>query len=72
MTRAPWLAVVALAAIAQTPEAPRQQVVQRFEQATVPVGQPLPQIALHDAEGRPFHTRQLVGSYTVLVTGCLT
>lgn len=36
------------------------------------VGAPLPDLAVYDAEGRPFQLGQLKGRYTVLVFGCLT
>ncbi|MEZ5356336.1 MAG: hypothetical protein R2762_27185 [Bryobacteraceae bacterium] len=64
------LAVGAAAALAQ--ESPREQQTRRFEQNAVAVGAPFPKLALYDGDGKPFHTRQLVGSYSVLITGCLT
>lgn len=36
------------------------------------VGQLLPDVTLHTADGKPFPLRSVKGSYTVLVFGCLT
>jgi hypothetical protein len=36
------------------------------------VGQPLPDIAVYDAEGKEFSLSSLKGDYSVLVFGCLT
>lgn len=35
-------------------------------------GQPLPNVTIFDAEGKPFSLSQLRGHYSVLVFGCLT
>lgn len=36
------------------------------------IGQLLPDVTLHTADGKPFPLRSVKGSYTVLVFGCLT
>jgi len=36
------------------------------------VGQLLPDVTLHTADGKPFPLRSVKGSHTVLVFGCLT
>ena len=35
-------------------------------------GDPFPELDVYDADGNPFNTRSLTGTYTVLVNGCLT
>ena len=35
-------------------------------------GDPFPELDVYDADGTPFNTRTLAGTYTVLVSGCLT
>ena len=43
-------------------------------QRPMPLGQGdlFPQLDVYDADGNPFNTRSLAGTYTVLVSGCLT
>jgi cytochrome oxidase Cu insertion factor (SCO1/SenC/PrrC family) len=36
------------------------------------IGEALPEVQLYLADGTPFSTSQLKGSYSVLVFGCLT
>jgi cytochrome oxidase Cu insertion factor (SCO1/SenC/PrrC family) len=36
------------------------------------IGDPLPDVGAYDSNGKPFPLRNLRGSYTVLVFGCLT
>jgi hypothetical protein len=43
-----------------------------FRQRGLQVGDVLPDLGVFDADGKPFNLRSLIGSYTVLVTGCLT
>ncbi|GIW92258.1 MAG: hypothetical protein KatS3mg110_0299 [Pirellulaceae bacterium] len=43
-----------------------------FDRRSPAVGEPLPDITIYDAEGRPFSLSRLRGHYTVLVFGCLT
>lgn len=57
---------------AQREETPRQKVVSRFEASGLKEGSAFPDVAIYDARGNPFQTSALKGSYTVLVTGCLT
>ena len=52
---------------------PRADVTQRFERAAPRVGEPMPELTVHDAEGGDVQLRDLLeGHYTVLVLGCLT
>ncbi|MGH7202552.1 MAG: hypothetical protein ACREJB_18240 [Planctomycetaceae bacterium] len=51
---------------------PREQVNRRFEETTPALGEPLPDVTLYDAAGKPFRLGSLKGSHTVLVFGCLT
>lgn len=53
-------------------ESPRDQVNRGFESKAPGVGEPLPEVAVVDADGREFQLRSLRGKYTVLVFGCLT
>lgn len=53
-------------------ETPRQAVVRQFERTAPAIGEPLPQVELYDARGKPVRLAELRGSYTVLVFGCLT
>ena len=50
----------------------REQVNWQFESKAPGIGEPLPDITVLDAEGRDFPLRDLRGSYSVLVFGCLT
>ncbi len=50
----------------------RRQLQTRFEATSPDVGESLPDVSLFDADGKPFHLRNLKGDYTVLVFGCLT
>lgn len=50
---------------------PREQVDRRFASGPA-VGDPLPDVSVYDADGKPFETSQLRGHYSVLVFGCLT
>jgi|GEM_PF-3423669 cytochrome oxidase Cu insertion factor (SCO1/SenC/PrrC family) len=42
------------------------------ERANLPVGVPLPSVTVYDAQGQAFNLSELKGSYSVLVSGCLT
>lgn len=53
-------------------ETPRQAVVRQFERDAPAIGEPLPDIELYDARGKPVRLAELRGNYTVLVFGCLT
>lgn len=48
------------------------QLQSRFESTAPAVGEPLPHIQVFDEKGQPFQLKNLKGSYTVLVFGCLT
>lgn len=50
----------------------RNRVIQQFLREAPEVGEPLPDVQIFDADGRPFSLSQLKGHYTVLVFGCLT
>ncbi|MFQ5741116.1 MAG: hypothetical protein ACE5JX_19105 [Acidobacteriota bacterium] len=50
----------------------RNSPVRRFEEEAPQVGEPLPDVTVLDSRGQPFPLRNLKGSYTVLVFGCLT
>lgn len=66
------LSAVAAFAQEQAPENPREAVRRQFLASGLDVGSPFPDVPIHDAEGKPFRTGDLRGSYCVLVTGCLT
>ena len=51
---------------------PQRALEGTFSRTAPEPGDPLPDITLLDAEGRPFHLRSLKENYTVLVFGCLT
>ncbi|MFT5366337.1 MAG: hypothetical protein ACI8V2_001284 [Candidatus Latescibacterota bacterium] len=40
--------------------------------ANLPVDVPLPSVIVYDAQGQAFNLSELKGSYSVLVSGCLT
>lgn len=82
-TRMTWgLAAVSLclglgpAAAEETEKAtpnPVQLVVDRFEAAAPEVGEPMPNVEIHDAQGNKIWLHDVLkGHYTVLVLGCLT
>jgi cytochrome oxidase Cu insertion factor (SCO1/SenC/PrrC family) len=63
-----WLVLTAIATAGQA-----QQRGQSDRISGVPeIGQPLPEVTVYLPDGTPFSTRELKGSYTVLVFGCLT
>lgn len=43
-----------------------------LERAGLKVGSPIPDVTIHDAEGKEFSLSSLRGSHAVLVFGCLT
>lgn len=43
-----------------------------LQRAGLKIGMPMPNIKIHDEQGREFNTASLKGSYTVLTFGCLT
>jgi hypothetical protein len=43
-----------------------------LENAGLKVGNPLPDITIHDAQGNPFRMTDLKGKHSVVVFGCLT
>lgn len=45
---------------------------QWFEESGLKTGDLFPDVAVFDAQGKPFNTKSLKGQYTVLVNGCLT
>ncbi len=51
---------------------PGQVLVLRFDRAAPQIGDPLPDAAGLDADGKEFKLRSLKGHYTVLTFGCLT
>ena len=51
---------------------PGQRLVLRFDRAAPQIGDPLPDVAGLDADGKEFKLRSLKGHYTVLTFGCLT
>ena len=53
-------------------ENPRESVRRQFQASGLEIGSQFPDVQIFDAEGKPFQTADLRGSYTVLVTGCLT
>ncbi len=61
-------------AMAQPPssESMRARLQRRFDATSPDVGEPLPDVTLFDADGKPFSLRRLKEHYTVLVFGCLT
>jgi len=60
--------------MAQPPaaESMRARLQQRFDSTSPDVGEPLPDVTVFDADGKPFALRRLKDHYTVLVFGCLT
>ena len=69
--------VVALAVIsapaAQSRSGAREAVNRRFDAAAPAVGEPMPEVTLHSADGDAVRLGDLLqGHYTVLVLGCLT
>ena len=56
----------------ETPRAKKQAVEDSFQAFPLKPGEPVPEVDVHDADGRTFNTRTLKGKYTVFVTGCLT
>lgn len=63
--------VMALPAAAQRGNLPRGDAA--FGGGAFPaVGSVLPDVSAFDEQGKPFSTKSLRGSYTVLVFGCLT
>lgn len=36
------------------------------------IGEPLPAVDIHDADGKSFNTSQIRGKHAVIVFGCLT
>lgn len=44
----------------------------RFEPSVLEAGSAFPEVGIHDAQGRSFHTKSLKGHFTVVVSGCLT
>ena len=61
-----WLAVITLASAVHSQE--RGQALS----GGPGVGDSMPDVQVYLADGTPFSTGQLKGSYTVLVFGCLT
>jgi hypothetical protein len=55
-----------------SPETGREMVRRQFEASGLTVGSQFPDRQIYDADGKPFDTAELRGSFTVLVTGCLT
>lgn len=55
-----------------SPETGREMVRRQFEASGLKVGSQFPDVEIFDAKGKPFQTSELRGSYSVLVTGCLT
>lgn len=53
-------------------ETPRQLLDRDFERRAPRTGQPLPDVALHAADGTKTSLGKLKGQYTVFVFGCLT
>ena len=52
---------------------PREAVMLRFEAAAPKVGEPLPDIVIHDRTSKELRLRELLqGHHTVLILGCLT
>jgi cytochrome oxidase Cu insertion factor (SCO1/SenC/PrrC family) len=66
------LIVSAVAAQDTSPENGRETVRRLFEASGLEIGSQFPDVEILDADGKPFRTADLRGSYTVLVTGCLT
>ena len=55
-----------------SPESMRARLQRRFDATSPDVGEPVPDVTLFDADGKPFSLRRLKEHYTVLVFGCLT
>ena len=67
------LAALGFAGSAQAQFDPRQQATRRFEAAAPAVGEPVPDLAVYDADGKERQLGKLLqGHYTVIVLGCLT
>jgi hypothetical protein len=49
-----------------------QQLNDHFEKIAPKIGEPLPDVSAHDADGREWKLRSLKGHYSVVVFGCLT
>ena len=78
LTRSLPALLAASAALAVAQEQPRdrnetrRQLRDRFEATGLKAGSAFPEVAIFDADGKPFNTRSLKGKYTVIVNGCLT
>ena len=49
-----------------------ERLVLRFDRSAPQLGDPLPDVSAHDAQGKQFKLRDVKGHYTVLTFGCLT
>ncbi len=66
-----WWAISGPAA--QSRSAGREKATRRFDAAAPAVGEPMPEVTLHSADGGAVRLGDLLeGHYTVLVLGCLT
>lgn len=69
-------AAVALAATTASATKPKpgfRPAIERYEAAAPAVGDPMPDLAVYDAQGEPIDLGELLReNYTVLVLGCLT
>ena len=56
----------------QKTESARERLNRRFNEASPPVGELLPDVSGYTADGKPVSLRGLKGDFKVLVFGCLT
>jgi cytochrome oxidase Cu insertion factor (SCO1/SenC/PrrC family) len=69
----PFTIALVLAALPALAYAQRSAQRDREFVTSLPAaGDPLPDVSVYTPEGRPLHTADLRGHYTVLVFGCLT
>ena len=67
-----WMGVCVAQPTGMDGSSARERVISRFEREAPKLGEPLPNLEIMDAEGKPFRLASLKGSHTVLVFGCLT
>ena len=56
----------------QKTESARERLSRRFNEASPPLGELLPDVSGYTADGKPVSLRGLDGDFKVLVFGCLT
>ncbi len=65
-------AMAAMAALVPPPPEPGAQADDDFVRARPTIGDPLPDLIIHAADGSDLRTTDLRGHYSVLTFGCLT